>query len=126
MLAVSNLLASQTAAGEAIFISNGEPVTARQLCLAVWKHFGHVPRFEVAVPEALAWWLGGALEWLGWAVGSESPLSRGLVNDGCRVRYVDLGKARRVLGYTARVGLDEGLRISCEYYRTQLEGRARR
>ncbi|CAN9360281.1 unnamed protein product [Alternaria alternata] len=46
VLAVGNLLNSQTAAGEAMFITNGEPVTARALCLAVWKEFGHVPRFH--------------------------------------------------------------------------------
>ncbi|CAN9421746.1 unnamed protein product [Alternaria alternata] len=47
VLAVGNLLNSQTAAGEAMFITNGEPVTARALCLAVWKEFGHVPRFHL-------------------------------------------------------------------------------
>ncbi|KAI8936126.1 hypothetical protein NX059_007625 [Plenodomus lindquistii] len=126
VLAVSNLLNSQTAAGEAIFISNGEPVTARQLCIAVWKHFGHVPRFQIAVPEGLAWWLGLGFEWAGWLTKTEGPLNRGLVNDGCRERYVNLAKARRLLGYSAKVKLDEGLRISCEHYRKQLEGRQKR
>ncbi|KAJ4370772.1 hypothetical protein N0V83_005294 [Neocucurbitaria cava] len=50
VLAAANLLNSQTAAGEAIFITNGEPVTARDLCLAVWKEFGHVPSWETALP----------------------------------------------------------------------------
>jgi len=126
VLAVDNLLQSQTAAGEAIFISNGEPVTVRQLCLAAWKHFGHVPAFEVTVPERLAWGLAWGLEWVGWVTGTEGLLSCGLVSDGCRVRYVNLDKARRILGYRARVGLEEGLRRSCEWYRGLLENRARR
>lgn len=114
VLAVSNLLNSGTAAGEAIFITNGEPVTARDLCLAVWREFGHVPGWEVRVPEGLAWWMGWGLEWVGWVTGNEGALSRGMVSDGCRERYVSLAKARRVLGYRPRVGLDEGLRISCQ------------
>ncbi|KAF2845100.1 C-3 sterol dehydrogenase/C-4 decarboxylase-like protein [Plenodomus tracheiphilus IPT5] len=126
VLAVSNLLNSQTAAGEAIFISNGEPVTVRQLCIAVWRHFGHIPKYQISVPEGLAWWLGLGFEWAGWITRTEGPLSRGLVNDGCRERYVNLAKARRLLGYSARVNLDEGLRISCEHYRKQVEGQAKR
>lgn len=114
VLAVGNLLNSQTAAGEAIFISNGEPVTARDLCLAVWKEFGHVPRFQVHVSEGLAWWMGLGAEWVTWLTGTESAFSRGIVNDGCRERYVNLAKARRLLGYKPRVSLQDGLRISCQ------------
>ncbi|CBX90148.1 similar to C-3 sterol dehydrogenase/C-4 decarboxylase [Plenodomus lingam JN3] len=126
VLAVSNLLNCQTAAGEAIFISNGQPVTLRQLCIAVWKHFGHIPKYQIAVPEGLAWWLGLGFEWTGWIMGTEGPLSRGLVSDGCRDRYMNLSKARRLLGYRAKVNLDEGLRISCEHYRRRLEGQQKR
>jgi nucleoside-diphosphate-sugar epimerase len=47
-------------------------------------------------------------------VGAGEGMSRGLVSDGCRERYVSIGKARRVLGYVPRVGLEEGIRRSCE------------
>lgn len=39
--AVENLLATCTAAGEAIFISNEQPIPFRDFCLAVWKEFGY-------------------------------------------------------------------------------------
>ncbi|KAH6844454.1 C-3 sterol dehydrogenase/C-4 decarboxylase-like protein [Alternaria alternata] len=123
VLAVGNLLNSQTAAGEAMFITNGEPVTARALCLAVWKEFGHVPRFHVRVPEGLTWCLGYCAEWVSWMTGTEGVLSRGIVSDGCRDRYVSISKARLLLGYKPRVGLEEGLRISCEHYKAKLGGR---
>jgi sterol-4alpha-carboxylate 3-dehydrogenase (decarboxylating) len=97
-----------------MFITNGEPVTARALCLAVWKEFGHVPRFHVRVPEGLTWCLGYCAEWVSWMTGTEGVLSRGIVSDGCRDRYVSISKARLLLGYKPRVGLEEGLRISCE------------
>ncbi|KAL5122019.1 hypothetical protein ACEQ8H_000235 [Pleosporales sp. CAS-2024a] len=63
VLAVDNLLKEQTAAGHAMFITNGEPVTLRDLCLAIWKEFGHVPPFTITVPERIAWCMGLAAEW---------------------------------------------------------------
>lgn len=45
VLAIENLMSSRSAAGQAFLISNGEPVTFRDFCLAVWGHFGHTPRF---------------------------------------------------------------------------------
>lgn len=97
-----------------MFITNGEPVALRDLCLAVWKEFDHFPKFEVTVPEGLAWWLGYASEWAGWLTRSEGMLSRGVVYDGCRHRYVSIVKANTLLGYKPRVSLDEGLKISCK------------
>jgi sterol-4alpha-carboxylate 3-dehydrogenase (decarboxylating) len=114
VLAVANLLNSQTAAGQAMFISNGEPVTLRDFCLAVWKEFGHVPRFQVAVPEGLAWWMGYAAEWGSWLTGTEGVFSRGIVSDGCRDRYVSIAKANRLLKYQPKTSLAEGLHVSCQ------------
>jgi sterol-4alpha-carboxylate 3-dehydrogenase (decarboxylating) len=127
VLAVANLLNSQTAAGQAMFITNGEPVTLRDFCLAVWKEFGHVPRFQVAVPERLAWWMGYAAEWGSWLTGTEGVFSRGIVSDGCRDRYVSIAKASRLLGYRPKTSLAEGLRVSCQVSaRAQCKGSSKR
>lgn len=117
VLAVSNLLNSQTAAGQAFFITNGQPVPLRDLCLGIWREFGHVPGFEVTVPEGLAWWMGFAGEVVGWLVGAEVDLCRGIVDDACRERYVSIHKARAVLRYRPRVSLEEGVRRACEWYK---------
>jgi sterol-4alpha-carboxylate 3-dehydrogenase (decarboxylating) len=66
------------------------------------------------VPEGLAWWCGYVAEWGSWVTGMEGGFSRGMVSDGCRERYVNIGKARGLLGYVPRIGLQEGLRRSCE------------
>jgi sterol-4alpha-carboxylate 3-dehydrogenase (decarboxylating) len=95
-------------------VSNGEPVTVRDLCLGVWKQFGHTPSWQVTLPEGLAWWAGYAAEWASWITGVDAGFSRGMVSDGCRERYVSIAKARSLLGYVPRVGLDEGIRRSCE------------
>lgn len=46
-------------------------------------------------------------------MGTPTTLSRGSVKDACSMRYASGEKARRILGYEARFGIEEGLRISC-------------
>lgn len=123
VLAVNNLLSSQTAAGHAFYISNGEPIPLRDLCLSIWARFGHFPRWEIEIPEGVAWWMGLGAEVVEWVTGWETALSRGIVDDACRDRYVSCHKAMRILGYRPRVGLEEGIRKSCEWYKGVLARR---
>lgn len=122
VLAAENLLSNtSTAAGEIFFIQNNEPITFRDFSLAVWKEFGHIPPYEVTIPERLAWVAGLVAEAASWLTRSREPtLSRGSVNDACAVRYASGEKAKRILGYEARVGLEEGIRLSCEAYKRRL------
>ena len=114
VLAAENLVSTKTAAGQAFFISNNEPIPFRDLCLAIWAHFGHIPTLEVHIPECLAVFTGYVAEWVAWLTGSPITLSSGSVRDACGVRYCDGSKAERILGYKPRICLEEGLRISCE------------
>ena len=113
VLAVENLISSKTAAGQAFLLSNEEPIAFRDLCLAIWANFGHYPPFEVRIPFSIAYLAGYIAEWLTLITGTPFSLSRGSVLDACATRYWSGAKARRVLGYKPRVGLEEGLRISC-------------
>ncbi|KAK7180611.1 3-beta hydroxysteroid dehydrogenase/isomerase [Paraphaeosphaeria sporulosa] len=125
VLALHNLLDLGTAAGEAFFITNGEPITVRDLCLAVWKEFGHYPRFQLRIPEELAWWMGWGLEWASWLTNRKGTFSRGVVLDATKTRYVNITKARRVLGYVPRVSLPEALKISCQHLQQQINAQAK-
>ncbi|KAJ5765478.1 hypothetical protein N7520_005037 [Penicillium odoratum] len=116
VLAVENLMTSRTAAGEAFFIQNNEPITFRDFCLAVWAQFGHVPPFEIRIPEGLAWFAGLVCEIATWVTGTTTTLSRGSVRDACAVRYASGDKARDILGYEARIGIEDSIRLSCEDY----------
>ncbi|KAJ5337759.1 hypothetical protein N7452_004487 [Penicillium brevicompactum] len=116
VLAIENLLSSRTAAGEAFFIQNNEPITFRDFCLAVWAQFGHFPPFEVRIPETMAYMVGLACETVTWVMGTTATLSRGSVRDACAVRYASGDKARKILGYQARIGIEEAIRLSCESY----------
>lgn len=114
VLAVENLLSSRTAAGEAIFISNEQPIPFRDFCLAVWREFGHYPPFQVHIPRSIAAFAGVVADWMSWLTGIQTTLSNGSVNDACATRYCSGTKAREVLGYVPKVGLEEGIKRSCE------------
>jgi dTDP-glucose 4,6-dehydratase len=50
--------------------------------------------------------------------GSSSPIvNRELPEDDPRQRRPDIGKARRLLGWEPRVALEEGLRLTLDYFR---------
>lgn len=124
LLAVENLLmGDKKAAGEAFFIGNEEPIPFRAFCLAVWREFGHVPRFEVPVSTNLAWALGLFTEWISFLVGRNPALRRDSVADATATRYADGKKAREILGYRAKLSLHEGIARSC---RLQQEREARK
>jgi sterol-4alpha-carboxylate 3-dehydrogenase (decarboxylating) len=121
ILAIENLLLGpQTAAGQAFFVTNQEPVYFWDFLAYVWAQFGHTPRFRVDVPVGLALVLALVLELLTWVTGTPATLHRGSVKDSTRSYYADNGKAIGVLGYRPIVDMSEGIRRSCEGYKRQL------
>ena len=114
VLAAENLLTTQTAAGQAFFVSNNEPIPFRDFCLAVWAYFGHIPPFEVNIPRSIAKFAGFMAEGVTWLTGTPNTLSSGSVMDACSNRYSNGAKAQKILGYEPRIGIEEGLRLSCE------------
>ena len=91
-----------------------EPITFRDFCLAVWREFGHIPPYEIHIPEGLAWVAGYFAEWVTWALRRPTTFSRGGVLDACAIRYTDGVKAKKLLGYAPRIGIEEGIKLSCK------------
>lgn len=116
ILAVENLLGDRTAGGQVINVSNNQPVTFRDICLAIWACFGHVPRYHVHIPVSIAWLAGGVAEVCSWLSGHPATFTRGSVKDAIRTRYANTTKSSMVLGYVPRVDLAEGIRRSCEVW----------
>ena len=114
VLAVENLTSTKSAAGQAFFISNNEPVPFRDFCLAIWAHFGHYPQVEIRIPTGLATFVGYLAEKVTWLTGTATTLNSGSVMDACGTRYCDGSKAKEILGYEPRVSIVEGLRRSCD------------
>lgn len=103
-----------SAAGEAFFIQNNEPISFRDFSLAVWKEFGHYPpRLEIRIPEGLGWTLGLFAEFFTRISGTPTTLSRGSVMDAVAIRYASSDKASKILGYHPRTGLEVGIKKSC-------------
>ena len=120
VLAIENMLTTKSAAGQAFFISNQEPVYFWDFLAYVWVQFGHVPKFQIHIPANIAWVAGFALECFTWLTGRASTIDRGSVNDSVRSQFSNNDKARRILGYEPKVGLAEGVRLSCEGYKKHL------
>ena len=57
------------------------------------------------------------MDWVTWALGRRSTITKGTIMEAYATRYASGEKARRLLGYEARVGIEEGLKISCDYYK---------
>lgn len=103
-------------AGQAFFITNGEPVYFWDFMRAIWRALdasSSSPRPKkslIVLPRGLGMLLAGAAEWWGWLVGKESAFTRFRVQYSCATRWHNIEKARRVLGYEPIVGLEEGMK----------------
>lgn len=102
-------------AGQAFFITNGEPLYFWDFTRAVWKAAGHVHQGRtVRLSETLGLMLGSAAEWWSWLMGKEPGFTRYRVHFACAHRWYNIEKARRVLGYEPKVGVEEGIQKMVE------------
>ncbi|KXT09361.1 hypothetical protein AC579_3819 [Pseudocercospora musae] len=120
VLAIENMLSSETAAGHAFFISNQQPVYFWDFFLAIWAEFDHVPSFRIFIPAWLAWIVALIMELITFFTGTSPTINTGSVKDAIRTQYSDNSKARAILGYVPKIGLSEGVRRSCDDYKTYL------
>lgn len=113
LAAVDRLAPGSPVAGEAYFVTNGEPMAFFDFVRRVLRQLGlpeptgRVPYFvayaAAAVAEAWDTLKGGTL-------GHEDGLSRFAVKYLCTHHWFRIDKARRDLGYDPRVSIDEGIR----------------
>jgi len=117
------------------FISDERSYTFRELVLAIARELGvrvRLPRLPVPVAYALGWAAevaGGVLPFYPFLVRETGrpPFSRKTVAWTKESRlYVDIGKARRELGYQPAYTLEQGLRETVAWYRAQGHLRPRR
>lgn len=69
------------------------------------------------IPKSLAYFTGLACEMVTWLMGTTTTLSPGSVQDACATRYASGNKAKEILRYKARIGIEEAIRLSCEVSR---------
>ncbi len=111
LLALDRLRAGTRCAGQAYFVTNGEPRPLRDLVNALLAACGS-PAVDASVPYPVAYALGAALEASYRLVrrDDEPPMTRFLAQQLATAHWFDISAARRDLGYEPRVAIDEGLR----------------
>jgi len=107
-------------AGQAFFITNGEPMYLWDFFRAMWKELGHENEsWIIKIPSGLGLVLGTASEWFSWAMGREPGFTRGRIYYVTTHRWFNIEKARRVLGYEPDVGIEEGIKRTAAWWKEE-------
>jgi nucleoside-diphosphate-sugar epimerase len=103
--------AAVPATGKAYFVGNGEPIPLRDLVNRILAAAG-LPPVERSVTRRKALLAGAVLEkahaWFG--LRGEPRMTRFVAREMSTAHWFDLSAARRDLGWTPRVPMDEGMR----------------
>lgn len=107
-------------AGQVFFITNGEPAYFWDFTRYVWGALdkivdpeGKENRLEkrrIVFPQSLGYVFASLAELWGWLRGKPHMFTRYRVAYSCGVRWHNIEKARRVLGYEPQVGLEDGIK----------------
>jgi nucleoside-diphosphate-sugar epimerase len=105
------MVAPATALGKVYNITNGEPQTMREMIARLSSALGQEIKVR-PMPFGVAYGLATAMELFSkvFRPSHEPPLTRYAVGLMARSQTLDISAARRDLGYTPQVKLDEGIR----------------
>jgi nucleoside-diphosphate-sugar epimerase len=106
------------AAGRTYIIGGPEYTTLNELAARIARVLGVRPPW-VRLPVWPFWVAGALCEAVCVPLRVEPPLYRRRVDFYTKSRAFDTTRARNELGYVPRVGLDEGLKITADWYREQ-------
>ncbi|KAG6866291.1 hypothetical protein C0991_006387 [Blastosporella zonata] len=107
-------------AGQAFFVTNGEPCYFWDFPRAVWQQLDGVfpgkrqPRKYFKLSKSVGLMAASGAEWVAWLTGKEPTFTRYKVSYSCVNRWYNIEKARRVLGYEPIVGVEEGVKLMVE------------
>jgi nucleoside-diphosphate-sugar epimerase len=118
--ALDALQPAAACAGRAYFISNGEPLSAREIVNDLLRA-ADAPEVDKTIPFAAAYAAGAALE-LGWRLlrlDGEPPMTRFLAEQLSTPHWYDISAAERDFGYRPRVSVAEGLAQTAAWWRRE-------
>ena len=107
----------EEALGEVFTIGGEGYLTLNQLVAKIAQALGRPVPDHAHLPVWPVWLAGFACELLCRPFGIAPPLYRRRVDFFTKSRAFDIGKAKRLLGYQAKVPLEEGLRRTAAWYR---------
>ena len=113
--AFDHLAPGAACAGNAYFISNGEPMAVRDIVNALLRA-AQAPEVTGSIPFPVAYSAGAVLEvaWRVLGLSGEPPMTRFLAEQLSTPHWYDIGAAKRDFGYVPRVSVAEGLRRTAE------------
>ena len=116
ILAAENLHTSSTAAGNAYFISQGEPVSLWQWINDLFHELAIAP-VKKKINSRPAYMIGTLMEgiYLWFGMEKEPPMTRFLAEQLSRSHWFSIERARRDLGYEPRISTAEGLERLVRY-----------
>ena len=98
--------------GEAFLITNAQPLCFWDFARMVWAAAGDKtsPEQVWTIDKGLGLQLATVIEWLFWFAGGRTPnLTRQKVQYSCMTRYYCVDKAKKLLGYGPRWGMEEAI-----------------
>ena len=107
-------------AGQAYFITNGEPTYVWDFNRTIWKQFAPLPSRIWVLPLALSYIIGFIAELVSKLTGKEPGFSRYRIQQVVQNRYFDIEKSRRLLGYEPTVGIEEGIKLTTDWFKGEL------
>ena len=116
VLAMVALEKNPKAAGEVLFITNGEPARVWDFMNSIVQIAGHPP-IQKKTPEKMALLAAGFSEWAHrfFKIKSEPFMTRYAIQEMITNHWFDISKARELLGYNPRVSYAEGFKYLKEY-----------
>jgi nucleoside-diphosphate-sugar epimerase len=108
--ALDDLAGPGRSAGKAYFITNGEPRSVESILNSLLEAAGESPRIGTVHPKvAMAAATVVEAVWRTFRLKSEPPISRFVVDHLATAHWFSIEAARRDLGWTPTVSIDEGL-----------------
>lgn len=101
--------------GEAFFVTNDAPTYFWTLARTVWKADGHIQKRNFVLSRPVAIVAGHLSVFVSKLMGKEPGLTPFRVKIVCASRYHNIAKAKRILGYTPNVGLQDGIRYTLDW-----------
>ncbi len=106
------------AAGQAYFITNGEPMPFWDFIRKVAARLGFPP-IKYRAPKSLIYAIAAVKEGIdtlkGGTLNAEDGMTRFAIRYMCTHHYFSIEKARRDLGYNPAVSIDEGIERTCQH-----------
>jgi nucleoside-diphosphate-sugar epimerase len=120
LLALDALRPGAACAGRAYFISNGEPLSAREIVNDLLRA-ADVPEVDASIPFGAAYAIGAVLE-AGWRLlrlDGEPPMTRFLAEQLSTPHWYDISASARDFGYVPRITIAEGLARTAAWWRRE-------